>query len=172
MKRSGPIKRKTPMKKSEWKKNFSKRLGKRIALRPRSVSPLKKLAQLADALWSQAVKLRDNGRCRKCGGDHNVQSHHVFKRRHTGTAFDVDAGLTLCTSNPATGQEGCHEFVEKHAVVGHGLCLFAVGEKRFEELVAKTNAITPRTAFFLELAIQKLREFIVAHEAHTAVGNK
>lgn len=64
-----------------------------------------------DALYrkaSAAAKKRDGGRCRCCGSDRAVESHHVERRSSFGTKY-VEAKhsrrnlLTLCG-----GPEGCH----------------------------------------------------------------
>ena len=51
----------------------------------------------ADLLWSLLVKKRDGGRC-QWPGCPNVgnNAHHAFSRKHLGTRWCVDVGVTLC----------------------------------------------------------------------------
>ena len=65
-----------------------------------------------DDMWSKAVKVRDNNKCVRCGGNYGMQSHHIFSRRHKATRWDIDNGVALCT--------GCHIFYA-HRDVG-GFC--------------------------------------------------
>jgi hypothetical protein len=62
-------------------------------------SELKKLVAECHALWSRAVKLRDNNQCRVigCGSDSGLQSHHVFAdRMHGSTRYMLSNGIALC----------------------------------------------------------------------------
>jgi len=58
-------------------------------------SDKKKLEKALDVAWSKAVRERDVT-CRKCGGTGGLSAHHVYGRRHLGTRWDVDNGVTLC----------------------------------------------------------------------------
>ena len=54
-----------------------------------------------DKKWSETVKQRD-GKCLRCYKTVNLQSAHIFLRRHLGTRWDKNNGITLCA--------GCHLF--------------------------------------------------------------
>jgi len=47
--------------------------------------------------WKDRVFERDDHKCRICGSDKKIQSHHIFPLRDMPLlAFDVENGITLC----------------------------------------------------------------------------
>jgi 5-methylcytosine-specific restriction endonuclease McrA len=53
----------------------------------------------ADSGWAKAVKERDGFLCVYCGGDTNLNSHHIFSRSHQGLRYDINNGITLCSKH-------------------------------------------------------------------------
>jgi 5-methylcytosine-specific restriction endonuclease McrA len=53
----------------------------------------------ADTTWAKAVKERDGFKCVYCGSDKNLNSHHLFSRRHQGLRWDLENGITLCAGH-------------------------------------------------------------------------
>ena len=83
-------------------------------------------------LWQQIVTLRD-GRCLRCGhaspegGEMQNVGHHPFGRNKNGSAFEPDAGLTLCPD--------CHDrWARRDPQDCHDLLREKIGEKRYTHL--------------------------------------
>lgn len=55
----------------------------------------KDLKKECDQLVSEIVKLRDGGKCQKCGHA-GTQSHHLFSRRYLNTRWDSRNMVYLC----------------------------------------------------------------------------
>ena len=54
-----------------------------------------RLRDIADELWSAAVKEDWAGKCAICGHE-NTQSHHLVPRQHEATRYEVRNGIALC----------------------------------------------------------------------------
>ena len=51
------------------------------------------------AMWALAVKTRDGFKCVYCGRTSeqvDLESHHIFSRRHAAIKYNMDDGLTFC----------------------------------------------------------------------------
>lgn len=58
--------------------------------------------------WSVAVRWRDR-KCQVCGSKEKLQAHHIFdKSYHPDKAYDLDNGITLCSSDKVNGHK-CHQ---------------------------------------------------------------
>ena len=69
--------------------------------RKRKKSPKKISIDKCDKIWGKIVRERDR-RCLHCGNTQNLQAHHLFRRGISATRYNLDNGLTLCSS--------CHTF--------------------------------------------------------------
>ena len=59
----------------------------------------KTLIEDCDRLWRQCVRARDRC-CRVCGRDSGkLDAHHIIKRRHMATRWDLLNGCLLCFSH-------------------------------------------------------------------------
>jgi hypothetical protein len=55
-----------------------------------------RLRELADRVWSAAVKSDWANRCAMCGACEGLNSHHLLPRENYATRFDVRNGICLC----------------------------------------------------------------------------
>lgn len=55
-----------------------------------------RLRDIADALWSLAVRSKWKNRCAVCGKG-KVEAHHLVPRQHTATRYDLRNGVALCS---------------------------------------------------------------------------
>jgi len=69
-----------------------------------------------DRLAREVIRLRDVV-CQRCGGSVNLQVAHVKVRQYNVTRHDLLNLLLLCSSNPATGHKGCHEWFDTNTVL-------------------------------------------------------
>jgi 5-methylcytosine-specific restriction endonuclease McrA len=72
-------------------------------------SKTKKQKELADKLWSLAV--RKVGYCEKCGNVDTLQAHHLIRRTNYRFRWAIDNGVCLCA--------GCHQFNDESAHAGN-----------------------------------------------------
>ena len=77
------------------------------------------------ALWSRAVKVRDNFKCVHCGARDTLESHHIFKVRHAMLKYNLDNGITLC--------KVCHDKIDRSYDMKQWLINW-VGADRYDEL--------------------------------------
>ena len=61
-----------------------------------------RLRDIADRLWSLAVKEDWANRCAMCGHRGDLNSHHLIPRQHAATRYDLHNGICLCRR--------CHQF--------------------------------------------------------------
>ncbi|GAF75031.1 unnamed protein product [marine sediment metagenome] len=66
-------------------------------------------------LARKAVNLRD-GVCQKCGGSVNLQCCHVKVRKYNATTCDLLNLILLCSSDPYSGHEGCHQWFDRDII--------------------------------------------------------
>ncbi len=100
-----------------------------------------KIVKRLDALWSEAVKSRDNHRCRACFHTGTVEAHHLVKRQHKATRWLLSNGITLCLF--------CHDHEHSNSPrirVPHDLIELSRKPKKFTqaeliELTINLNAV-------------------------------
>jgi hypothetical protein len=61
-----------------------------------------RLKEMADQLWSLAVKSDWANKCAICGHRGDLNSHHLIPRQHVKTRYDLQNGICLCRR--------CHQF--------------------------------------------------------------
>ena len=72
-----------------------------------------------DRLWSTAIKLRDGGRCQRCGSRDKLTAHHILTKGSVMLhgRYNLDNGITLCFTCHGGGRFACrgsaHQDVEK-----------------------------------------------------------
>ena len=71
-----------------------------------------RLRDIADSLWSLAVRIDWAYRCAICDHRGNLNSHHLIPRQHTATRYDLQNGICLC--------KRCHQFCPKRSPHQHG----------------------------------------------------
>ena len=68
-----------------------------------------------DRLARKAVNLRDEV-CQRCGGSISLQCCHVKGRKFNATRCDLLNLLLLCSSDPTSGHEGCHQWFDRDTI--------------------------------------------------------
>lgn len=114
----------------------------------------KTLEKQCDDLWSKRVKARDGNRCQYPGctkyGD-EMESHHIWSRRHHGSRYLPDNGITLCTAD--------HRAAEKHPVEFRQLMEdMYLGVDRLAEITLAARRVTKWTVDQLMEIRKNLKE--------------
>jgi hypothetical protein len=78
-----------------------KLMAKKKAQTPSNVPSKKRMRDIADRLWSRAVRDDWAWRCAVCGNQ-PCEAHHLVPRQHQGTRYDLTNGVALCAH--------CHQF--------------------------------------------------------------
>lgn len=94
-----------------------------------------------DEMWSNLVKIRDEGRCVKCGKTSYLNSHHIFSRSKKSTRWYLPNGITLCSgchvlSSTFSAHKTPAEFIEWIKELK--------GEEWYNELRLKANTVEKR----------------------------
>lgn len=74
----------------------------------------------ADSIWSQAVRQRDDHRCKRCSkrDERNNHAHHVAPRsRRPDLKRDLNNGITVCPE--------CHNWIHSHPIEAEKLGLLS-----------------------------------------------
>ena len=88
-------------------------MAKRRKKSPGGLPAKGRLRDMADQLWSLAVKIDWAHRCAMCGHRGNLNSHHLIPRQHTATRYDsLLNGICLC--------KRCHQFCPVRSPHQHG----------------------------------------------------
>ena len=131
-----------------------------------------RLRDIADQLWSLAVKADWNHRCAICDIRGDLNSHHLIPRQHTATRYDLGNGICLCRR--------CHQFCPDRSphqnAAGFILWLEEMYPGLFEWLMSTTEsgayqdfAGTKNAAFYVE-TICELRQYFEPEEFERIVG--
>ncbi len=104
--------KRSPMKRSAWK----------IKHKPLSKTARAKRFQVlrADTIWSQAVRQRDDHRCRRCRkrDEHGNHAHHIAPRsRRPDLKRDLTNGATVCPP--------CHNWIHSNPIEAEAAGLLA-----------------------------------------------
>ena len=62
-----------------------------------------KLRKKLDLLWS--VKVKEGGRCEKCGKTTYLNAHHFYSRSSLSTRWDLNNGFCLCSLHHTLGSK-------------------------------------------------------------------
>ncbi|RKX21926.1 MAG: hypothetical protein DRP45_11825 [Candidatus Zixiibacteriota bacterium] len=90
------FKRKTPMKRTLFRKPIKRKKKPLSKLAKRKQNPNSKYyKKRADAAWSKVV--RRVGKCEKCGRTQNLQAHHFIRRDVLHLRHVVENGICLCS---------------------------------------------------------------------------
>lgn len=81
-------------------------MGKRRKRTNKNVPAKGRLRDMADQLWSIAIRDDWNYRCAVCNGG-NCDSHHLIPRQHELYRYDLNNGMSLCRA--------CHQFDGNHS---------------------------------------------------------
>lgn len=61
-----------------------------------------RLKEMADQLWSLAIRADWDDKCAVCGSRQSLNAHHLIPRQHEATRYDLRNGISLCAH--------CHQY--------------------------------------------------------------
>jgi len=81
-----------------------------------------RLKDIADRLWSLAVRDDWANKCAVCGTGSELNAHHLISRQHQTTRYDLRNGICLCARHhkwcgdmsPHENAEGFRQWMEKN----------------------------------------------------------
>jgi len=128
-----------------------------------------RLRDMADRLWSLAVRSDWNYRCMVCGST-NVEAHHLVPRQHEATRYDLNNGVALCCR--------CHKFdkdVSPHLNAAGWMCrLTALHPERMDWYLTNCRPKftgTKNTEYYCGV-IRSLRQYVEPEEFASIVGQR
>lgn len=138
----------------------------------RAIPAKGRLRDMADALWSVAVRTDWNYRCAVCGRG-KTDSHHLIPRQHEAYRYDLRNGIALCPKHhkfdwnlsPHQNAAGWIRWLRDHQSDLHSWYM-----AHTETIVAQFMGIT-NAAYFCE-TIQGLREYVPEAEFRRICGQR
>lgn len=126
-----------------------------------------RLRDMADQLWSVAVRADWAGKCAVCG-KLNCESHHLIPRQHEETRYMLENGIALCPTHhqwdkdisPHQNAAGWVDWLE--------LTYPEIGEWYFDHLRPRFDGVT-NAAYYCEV-ICRLREYVEPEDFERIVG--
>lgn len=126
-----------------------------------------RLREMADTLWSLAVRADWNWRCAVCG-EKKVEAHHLVPRQHEATRYDLKNGVALCVQHhkfnkyisPHQNAAGWIEWLES--------CFPERAEWLFENCRPTFRGV--KTAAYYCDVIRDLRQYVEEDEFVRVVG--
>lgn len=133
-----------------------------------------RLKELADQLWSLAIKDDWNHACAICGHRGDLNSHHLIPRAHQATRYELRNGICLCRR--------CHKFCPDRAPHQNpaGFMQWLSGNvPRVEQWYTITMATgehrrfngTTNAAYYCE-QIRRLKQYVPEEDYERIVGVK
>lgn len=116
-----------------------------------------RLREMADSLWSMAVRDDWAWKCAVCGAG-KVEAHHIVPRQHFAVRYSLRNGIALCAHchnynadlSPHQNSAGWLKWLEEHHPTLHEAYM-ADPRPKFTD--------TKNAAFFIE-TIQELRQYV------------
>ena len=135
-----------------------------------------RLKDMADQLWSLAVKEDWANRCAMCGHRGDLNSHHLIPRQHAATRYDLHNGICLCRR--------CHQFCPERSphqnAAGFMVWLkvmFPASDKWYVETTTAdasiylNSGITTNAAYYCD-QIRRLKEYVDEDDYTRIVGQR
>jgi len=142
-------------------------MAKRRKRTNRNVPAKGRLRDIADQLWSIAVRGDWNWNCAVCG-HRKTEAHHLVPRQHEATRYELRNGIALCA--------GCHQFnpdVSPHQNAAAWLkWLEATHPDIFDWYLANPRPVfhgTKNANYYIEV-IQGFREYVSEEDFDRIVG--
>jgi hypothetical protein len=144
-------------------------MGKRRKRTSSKVPAKGRLREMADSLWSLAIRADWNHQCAVCGAGKS-ESHHLVPRQHQATRYELRNGIALCAR--------CHQFdpdISPHQNAWGWIdWLFKHHEELHdwywaENSCRKRFAGTTNAAYYVEV-IQGLRQYVEETDYVRIVG--
>lgn len=128
-----------------------------------------RLKEMADRLWSLAVRADWNSKCAVCGHG-KTEAHHLIPRQHNKTRHDLRNGIALCSRchkfdrdiSPHQNAAGWLLWLEEH----HPLMAEWYEDNCRPELVGKVDA-----SHYMEL-LAEFRQYVSEADFERIVGIK
>jgi hypothetical protein len=162
---------KTPMALTPEEKAARKHKAKRRKRTNKKVPAKGRLKDMADDLWSLAVKADWGNRCAICGRRTSLNSHHLVPRANNATRFNLRNGICLCKT--------CHQFCPKRSPHQNAKGFVAWLELLHRCVAEWYEENTPPPAFdgitnplYYIDQIQRLREYVDPDDFERIVGVK
>jgi 5-methylcytosine-specific restriction endonuclease McrA len=109
-----------------------------------------KLQKQTDDLWSLIVRTRDPV-CRLCKKRVTKDPHHIFKRGHKATRFDLSNGIGICfRCHKPDGHDDPCNFRER--------IVAEIGLELYERLRQKSLIVVKYDKAFISEAIDRLKQ--------------
>jgi len=132
-----------------------------------------RLRDMADSLWSLAVRADWGDRCAVCGTTLNLNAHHLIRRGCYPVRYLLENGICLC----ATHHKWCGE-VSPHSN-GHGFAVwieehYPARHQWFKDTRASgahKALLTVNVEFYLDV-LRQLRQYVEPEEFERIVGVK
>ncbi len=133
-----------------------------------------RLRDMADQLWSCAVKENWNHRCAMCGRRSGLNAHHLIPRQHPATRYNLANGLCLC--------KPCHQFdahrsphqcaagfilwLKEHFDITAAWYMNTMGSGAYRKFGGTTNS-----QFYIEV-IRSLRKYVDEEDYTRILGQR
>ena len=133
-----------------------------------------RLKDMADQLWSLAVKEDWANRCAICGRRGDLNSHHLIPRQHLTTRFDLRNGICLCRAchrfcpfrSPHQTTAGWTLWLKAHHPTIEAWCTETTATQEYKRFDGATNA-----AYYCD-QIRRLREYVEPEDFERIVGQR
>lgn len=128
-----------------------------------------RLRDMADQLWSLAVRSDWAGKCAVCG-NRKCEAHHLIPRQHEATRYTLRNGIALCATHhqfdsflsPHMNAAGFISWLESHHET--------LAEWVFENCRPKFSGT--RTALYYCDVIRSLKQYVEEEDFDRVVGMK
>jgi len=121
-------------------------------MKTKSTIKRKNLEKELDKLWHQVVLKRDNYKCKICGSNDRLQTHHLFSRVRKATRWEINNGITLCA--------GHHFLAHRDPEKFRRFVIQIIGENEYEDLFLKSMQSKKWTLKDLEIKINELENYL------------
>ncbi len=130
-----------------------------------------RLRDMADALWSLAIRADWGHTCAVCGKG-KTEAHHLIPRQNEATRYDLGNGIALCAHHhqfdpemsPHQNAVGWLNWMKHNAVIHMAFYAEAMATGSYREFTGTKNA-----AYYIGV-IQGLREYVDDAEFERVCG--
>lgn len=142
--------------------------------RKKTADDKKRLRDLADQLWSLAVREDGAQRCEMCGTRSSLNAHHLIPRQHMALRHVLENGLCLCSHchqwdssrSPHQSAAGFVFWLQEHLPLRHEWLMKTIESGGFRRFTGTTNA-----TYFCDV-IRTLRAYVPEDEFVRVVGQR
>ena len=120
-----------------------------------------RMKDIADRLWSAAIRDDWGHKCAMCGSTSTLNAHHLIPRQHTTTRYDLRNGICLCSHCHQYDADGPHQnaaawmkWLETHQAGVHGWLTLQIEAGSY-----KTFNGTKNPAYYCDV-IRELKPYV------------